>query len=282
MKSYLILLFLALGTLGACKAEKKNNAMKVTVADDETVVLIETSMGNVKLKLYNETPKHRDNFIKLVKEQTYEGVIFHRVIKNFMIQGGDPTAKNVPMDLPVGGGDVDYTLPAEIVYPKYFHKYGALAAAREGDDVNPKRESSGAQFYIVTGKKYTRPQLERKEYEMNEAKLKMVFDTLAHSHMKEIYLMRRNKQTGQLIALQDSLEKEAKAIVDKDPAFKLTPEILEAYTTIGGVPHLDNAYTVFGEVIEGMDVVENISMVRTNRSDRPMEDVVITKVSILQ
>ena len=136
MKKITTMLILLL-VICACKAEKKMTPFS-TLSDDDTVVLIETSSGEIKVKLYNDTPKHRDNFIKNVKNHMYDGIIFHRVVKNFMIQTGDPSARDVPQGAPAGGGDVSWTVPAEIVYPKYFHKYGALAAARENDDVNPQ------------------------------------------------------------------------------------------------------------------------------------------------
>lgn len=131
----------------------------------ETVVLIETSKGKIKVKLYNETPLHRDNFIKLVKEGRYDGLLFHRIIKQFMVQGGDVTSKNAPMDSILGEGEVGYTIPAEFVYPRYFHKRGALCAARTPDEDNPNKESSGSQFYIVTGKHFTSMELDKKEKE---------------------------------------------------------------------------------------------------------------------
>ena len=159
--------------------------------DKETLVKIETTLGDIEVKLYNETPKHRDNFIKLVKDGVYEGTLFHRVIKDFMVQAGDPDSKNAPKGKMLGTGDVGYTVPAEFVYPKYFHKKGALSAARQGDNVNPKKESSGCQFYIVTGKVFNDSTLLGMESQMNENKINVIFNTLAQKHMKEIYKMRK-------------------------------------------------------------------------------------------
>ena len=222
----------------------------------------------------------RDNFIKLSREGFYEGTLFHRVIKNFMIQGGDPESKGAPAGKMLGTGDTGYTLPAEFVYPKYFHKKGVLSAARQGDEVNPERRSSGCQFYIVTGQVYTESQIVGMENQLNQMKLKTAFDTLARQHMKEIYKMRKSNDISGLQALQDQLIAEAQAQVAGEPPFKFTPEQIEAYTTIGGTPHLDNQYTVFGEVTEGMEVVDAIQQVKTNRADRPDEDVVIRKITV--
>ena len=247
---------------------------------NETLVRLETTMGNITVKLYNETPKHRDNFIKLVKEGTYDSTLFHRVIKNFMIQAGDPQSKTATDTTTLGNGDVGYTLPAEF-NPKFFHKKGALAAARLGDDVNPKKESSGCQFYIVTGRKFSEAQMISMENQLNDARLENVFNELARKHMKEIYKMRKNNDQDSLMDLQDSLIAQAEAQVAKEPEFKFTPEQVKAYTTVGGTPHLDGAYTVFGEVLEGMDIVDKIQKVKTDRNDRPEEDVVIKKVTVI-
>ena len=246
----------------------------------ETLVKIETSAGDIKVKLYNETPKHRDNFIKLVKEGTYEGTLFHRVIKDFMIQAGDPESKNAPKGKMLGAGDVGYTVPAEFVYPKFFHKKGALSAARQGDAVNPKKESSGCQFYIVTGKVYNDSTLLQMERQMNENKVSVFFNELAKKHMKEIYKMRKANDEDGLYDLQEKLIAQAQELAAKEPEFRFTPEQVEAYTTVGGTPHLDGEYTVFGEVVEGMDVVDKIQQVKTDRSDRPEEDVKIIKVEV--
>ena len=276
-KIVLILLTISFCGLIACKTgTKKGEDM-----DKETLVKIETTAGDIKVKLYNETPKHRDNFIKLVKDGMYEGTLFHRVIKDFMIQAGDPDSKNAPKGKMLGAGDVGYTIPAEFVYPKYFHKKGALSAARQGDNVNPKKESSGCQFYIVTGKVYNDSTLLSMESQMNENKINVIFNTLAQKHMKEIYKMRKANDENGLYDLQEKLFAEAQEIAAKQPEFHFTPEQIEAYTTVGGTPHLDGEYTVFGEVVEGMDVVDKIQQVKTDRSDRPEEDVKIIKATIL-
>ena len=276
-KIVLILLTISFCGLIACKTgTKKGEDM-----DKETLVKIETTAGDIKVKLYNETPKHRDNFIKLVKDGMYEGTLFHRVIKDFMIQAGDPDSKNAPKGKMLGAGDVGYTIPAEFVYPKFFHKKGALSAARQGDNVNPKKESSGCQFYIVTGKVYNDSTLLSMESQMNENKINVIFNTLAQKHMKEIYKMRKANDENGLYDLQEKLFAEAQEIAAKQPEFHFTPEQIEAYTTVGGTPHLDGEYTVFGEVVEGMDVVDKIQQLKTDRSDRPEEDVKIIKATIL-
>lgn len=261
---------------GNSKSEKTLNMENVK----ETLVCLETTMGNITVKLYDETPKHKENFIKLVKEGAYDSTLFHRVIKNFMIQAGDPLSKNATDTTTLGSGDVGYTIPAEF-NKNYFHKKGALAAARQGDEVNPEKESSGCQFYIVTGRKFTEAQMINMENHMNEARLEEVFNNLARKHMKEIYKMRKAGDTEGLLELQDSLESQARNIVDKEPALRYTKEQKQAYTTIGGAPHLDGAYTVFGEVVDGMDVVEKIEQVGTNRADRPKVDIRITKATVI-
>lgn len=199
--------------------------------ENETLVLIETDKGKIKVKLYNDTPKHRDNFIKNVEAHLYDGLLFHRVIKQFMIQGGDIGSKDAPMDKHLGDGELDYTLPAEFVYPKYFHRRGALCAARMPDDENPEKDSSPNQFYIVTGKYYTEMELDKME---------------AEKHIT------------------------------------LTDEQRKAYMLEGGAPHLDGSYTVFGQVVDGMKVVDKIQFVETNEEDRPTKNVAIKTMKIIQ
>lgn len=279
MKRISILLTLAVWSMMiACTGnQQKSKSMN---QGNETLVRLETTEGNITVKLYDETPKHRDNFIKLAKEGVYDSTLFHRVIKNFMIQAGDPQSKTASDTATLGSGDVGYTLPAEI-NPKFFHKRGVLAAARLGDEVNPNRESSGCQFYIVTGRKFSEAQMINMENQMNEACLENIFNELARKHMKEIYKMRKANDTEGLLELQDSLEAQARAKVAKEPALKYTKEQISAYTTIGGAPHLDGAYTIFGEVTEGMDIVDKIEKVKTNRGDRPEKDIRILKAEVL-
>lgn len=274
---WILLIILACSSVACKSGQKKDGNM-----EKETVLKIETSMGDIKVKLYNETPKHRDNFIKLAKDGTYNGTLFHRVIKDFMVQAGDPESKNAPKGKMLGSGDVGYTVPAEFVYPKYFHKKGALSAARQGDEVNPKKESSGCQFYIVTGKVFNDSTLLNMEQQKNQNKVTEAFNALAQKHMKEIYKMRKANDQDGLYALQDTLFIQAEAEAAKQPDFHFTPEQIKAYTTVGGTPHLDGEYTVFGEVVEGMDIVDKIQQVKTDRSDRPEEDVKIINVSVIE
>ena len=193
-------------------------------------VKIHTTMGDIVVKLYDETPIHRDNFLKLVREGYYDGTLMHRVIRGFMIQGGDPNSKGAAPDKMLGGGSPDYTLEAEIREGLY-HKRGALAAARKDDKDNPERRSSGSQFYIVWGRTFSPRQME--------------------------YLVERMK-------------------AENPDTGGMTPSQREIYATYGGTPHLDGKYTVFGEVVEGLDVVEKIQNVPTNSADRPLEDVVVS------
>ena len=275
----ILLICLAFIALTACSAGSKKQTNHHMENEKRTLVKLETTMGNITVALYNETPKHRDNFIKLVKEGVYDSTLFHRVIKQFMIQAGDPDSKNASDTAMLGSGDVGYTIPAEF-NPKFFHKKGVLAAARQGDDVNPEKASSGCQFYIVTGRKFTEPQLLGMENKINEQHEEALFDSLARQHMKEIYKMRKAGDNAGLLELQDTLEAQARELADKEEKFRFTPEQIKAYSTVGGAPHLDGSYTVFGEVTEGMEVVENIEIAKTNRADRPVENILILKASI--
>ena len=201
------------------------------------MVRMHTSEGVIEMKLYDETPAHRDNFVKLVKAHKYDSLLFHRVIKDFMIQGGDPDSKKAPRGKLLGEGDLGYKVPAEFMPELHYHKRGALAAAREGDDVNPEKASSASQFYIVWGMVFTDQQLE---------------------------------------ILRQKLVKSRGRNVD------ITPEQVEVYTTVGGTPHLDGEYTVFGEVVKGFEVVDRIQNKRCDRNDRPLENVRILKVELIK
>ena len=243
-------------------------------------VLIKTTEGDIKVRLYDETPQHRDNFLKLAKEGYFDGTLFHRVIKDFMIQGGDPDSKGAPSDRMLGMGGPDYTLPAEIL-PQLVHKRGALAAARQGDEVNPERRSSGSQFYIVWGKTYKQNELKQMEKQMGMQMEQNIFNQLAKEHHDEIMNFRRNRDRESLMKLQDELVDETKKLCKEQGYPKFTEEQQNAYTEVGGTPFLDNQYTVFGEVEEGLDVVEKIQNCETMRGDRPKEDISM-QVSIIE
>ena len=262
--------------VSACSGKRKQRSKM-----DETLVRLETTMGDITVKLYNETPKHRDNFIMLVEEGVYDNTLFHRVIKDFMIQGGDPLSKAATANDSLGKGGVGYTLPAEIC-PELFHRRGALAAARLSNNVNPKKESSGCQFYIVTGKVYTKYQLYGMQNRFNQARLDSVFSHLAKRHTKAIHKMRKAGDQEGLTELQEKLEAQAKEIVSKVPPMKFTDSQMAAYTTVGGTPHLDGDYTVFGQVVEGMDVVDKIQEAETGKADRPKMDIRINRAVVVK
>ncbi|MBQ2951245.1 MAG: peptidylprolyl isomerase [Prevotella sp.] len=234
-------------------------------------VRIQTTFGDITVRLYDETPLHRDNFVKLAKEGYYDGTLFHRVIKDFMIQGGDPDSKGAPAGKMLGVGGPDYTIEAEIKSGLY-HKRGALAAARQGDEVNPERRSSGSQFYIVWGQVYNEGQLRQFSKQMEMQQMQTVFNALAKEHHDEIMQMRRERNRAGLQELQEKLAAEAEAQVKVQGA-GMTDEQRAIYSTVGGTPHLDGQYTVFGEVEEGMDVVEMIQQAATARGDRPVDDI---------
>ncbi|MCF0195720.1 MAG: peptidylprolyl isomerase [Bacteroidaceae bacterium] len=200
--------------------------------EKRSVVLLETTMGNIRVVLSDDTPRHRDNFLRLVEEGFYDSLLFHRVIADFMVQTGDPTSRAAQPRQRLGEGTCDYTIPAEFNLPYLYHWRGALAAARESDDVNPEMRSSGCQFYIVWGRKQTPADIKR-----------------ARSLLSE-----RGEQ--------------------------MTPQMADDYERRGGTPHLDGAYTVFGEVVEGLDVVKRMQKVPTDEFDRPVEDVRILKATV--
>ena len=240
-------------------------------------VKIQTMLGDIVVRLYDETPLHRDNFVKLVKEGYYDGTLFHRVIKDFMVQGGDPNSKGAPAGKMLGVGGPAYTIEAEIK-DTLFHKRGALAAARQGDQVNPERRSSGSQFYIVWGQVYNEGQLKKFSKQLRMQRVQDAFNTLAAEHRSEIMQMRRDRNRAGLQELQERLAAEAEKMVGSTG---LSDEQMRIYSTIGGTPHLDGQYTVFGEVEEGLDVVEMIQNTATGRGDRPIDDIEM-KMSVIQ
>jgi len=223
----LIIVLLTFAALFGCKTSTSNN---VQTEEKEIMILIKTNMGDIKIKLYNETPYHRDNFVKLVEQSYYDSLLFHRVIKDFMIQGGDPDSKKASATTALGSGGPGYTLPAEI-NPDLFHKKGALSAARTGDQANPTRRSSGSQFYIVQGKPLTDAELDFYEQRLFT---------------------------------------------------EFTEAQRQVYKTIGGTPFLDGQYTVFGEVVEGLDIIDKIAATTIGTNDRPTADIVILSMEIIK
>jgi Peptidyl-prolyl cis-trans isomerase (rotamase) - cyclophilin family len=248
----------------------------------EVTAVVKTTAGDIKIKLYNETPQHRDNFVKLAKEGQYDGLLFHRVINEFMVQGGDVTSKDAPLTKQLGAGDLGYTVPAEFAYPKYFHKKGALCAARTGDEVNPQKASSASQFYIVTGKTYNDSELKQLEKQKETQLKQSIFNRLQAENKAKIMELHRSGNRDELTILRDTLigKTELEAEKRKSEA-KFTDEQRETYKTIGGVPFLDNEYSVYGEVLEGLDVVQKIETAKTNKQDRPLENISIISIEIL-
>lgn len=232
-----LLLFCCIITIVSCTGLSKTT--KKEIATENKIVKITTDQGIMLVNLYDETPKHKENFLKLVEDKYYDSLLFHRVISGFMVQGGDPNSKNAKEGAALGNGGPNYTIPAEFDTNCY-HKKGALAAARLGDDINPEKASSGSQFYLVQGKKYTRAQI----------------DNLEKNMQNQAYMKDKHE--------------------NREDSFSFTEQQKKSYEEIGGTPFLDGGYTVFGEVIYGLDVIDKIASVKTDRGDRPLENVKMT------
>lgn len=226
MKHFILTLLFCIGLLPGLHA-----------ANQRTHVVLHTNEGDITVELYNETPRHRDNFIRLCESHFYDSLLFHRVIRDFMIQAGDPDSRGADLNVDLGEGGPGYDLPAEIRFPQFFHRRGALAAAREGDRTNPERRSSGSQFYIVWGKRFSKSEL----------------DDVARA-VKE--------RTGESPNWPDSIR--------------------QVYRKQGGAPHLDGQYTVFGQVINGMEVVDRIQKQVTTDGDRPRRDILILSTEVIR
>ena len=248
-------------------------------------ILISTEFGNMKIKLFNETPKHRDNFLKLVREHFYDSLLFHRVIQDFMIQGGDPDSKHAEPAKLLGEGDLKYTIPAEFV-TTLCHKKGMLCAARNGDDVNPEKSSSACQFYIVQGKVRTDEDLIAYEKRINKSlitKLKEdILNKTENKSLKEkIDAFKKEQNNDSLMVYFKIVNKLVDEEYTKTPHYSFPTEHRNIYKTIGGTPHLDSQYTIFGEVIEGLGVIDKIAAVGKNKDDRPLIDIRM-KISIIE
>lgn len=272
MRRILLTLVACVGLLSGYSQSKDNKT--------NTYVTITTTYGDIKVKLYNETPQHRDNFIKLVKEGYFNGTLFHRVIKDFMIQGGDPDSKNAAPGVMLGNGGPSYTIPAEF-NDSLYHKKGALAAARTGDQMNPTRASSGSQFYIVQGRPFSETDLKRFEEKINQERMNMLFtNLLAKPENAELKKMidgfYKVGNQNELNFIMQQIQPQLLAQLEASGKFTYSAQAIKDYSTIGGTPHLDGAYTVFGEVVEGLEVIDKIGAAPTGPSDRPVENIVMS------
>lgn len=268
MRNSLIVAILAI-VLIACTSKPK-----------ETLVSISTPYGDIVVKLYDSTAKHKENFIKLASIGYFNGTLFHRVISKFMIQGGDPTSRNAKPGVLLGDGDTSYTIPFEY-FPSYLHKRGAFAAARESDDVNPLKASSASQFYIVQGKVFTNDELDAVESKVERRTKQYIMMDLLKKDGKEdeLKVFRQivdNRDTANIRLVIEKYRNAVEAQYLRTKPFKITDEQRRIYTTVGGTPHLDGAYTVFGEVVSGMEIVDKIAAVQTDTNDRPVKDIPMT------
>ncbi|MFV0521124.1 MAG: peptidylprolyl isomerase [Mangrovibacterium sp.] len=260
---YLFVLFLLMGFNSCAKSPEKEKRCQVEV---------ETTYGTMIFELYNETPKHRDNFMHLVKERFYDGLIFHRVIKEFMVQGGDVKTRTADSDSKIDADDLAYTIPAEIS-DSLFHRKGALAAARLADDANPKRESSASQFYIVQGRKYTEEELHNIEHNKQEAYQRNIRLHIFEEHEADFNRYVAADEQDSLASLRLEIRRQTEQVMKENPLPKFTDAQRKIYMEEGGSPSLDGEYTVFGQLVEGFDVLDKIADAQVDRYDRPMKPI---------
>ena len=261
MRRFVLVAFLAVGsTMCGCAQNK------------DYVVTIQTKFGNMVAILFDETPEHKKNFVKLAETHFYDSLIFHRVIEDFMIQGGDPESKGAARGAKLGNGGPGYTVPAEI-HPEFLHQKGVLSAARLANEINPSKASSGSQFYIVQGRVFTRDELTTDESMLNKGLQQILikpenqslFDTLSRLYQMGDMEAYQKK----VISLKPRIQAETGLQLDKD----IDPHRLEVYTTVGGAPHLDGEYTVFGKIIQGIEIIDWIAEQPTDENHRPLEDI---------
>ncbi len=262
-KLFVLMLFGFVMLSVSCSRAQKSNTQEL--------VVIETDLGTIKLKLYDDTPGHKANFLKLINEGFYDGLLFHRVMNNFMIQGGDPNSKDAKPGERLGAGNPGYTIPAEI-QDKYFHKKGALAAARKGTG-NPEKRSSGSQFYIVHGEVFTPGKLDTMEMMLNNRGKEAFYKSKFAEATEELNGFRANNDQAGFNAFAAKLRAEIDSLWQLQPQRTFPEERRAVYTTIGGYPSLDGEYTVFGEMVEGFDVLDKIAAVETDKANRPINDI---------
>ncbi len=272
MRRILLTLVACVGLLSAFSQSKDKQPT--------SYVTVTTTYGDIKIKLYNETPKHRDNFLKLAKDGYFNGTLFHRVIKDFMIQGGDPDSKNAAPGVMLGNGGPGYQIPAEF-NDSLYHKKGALAAARTSDQMNPMRESSGSQFYIVQGRPFAETDLKRQEENINQGRMNMMFSQMLEKPenaglKKMIDGFVKVGNQNELNFIMQQVQPQIMQQLEQNGKYRYSAQAIKDYTTVGGTPHLDGAYTVFGEVVEGLDVLDKIAAVPVGPGDRPATDVVMS------
>jgi peptidyl-prolyl cis-trans isomerase B (cyclophilin B) len=241
------------------------------------MVEITTPYGTMRALLYDDTPLHKENFLRLAEDGAYDSLLFHRVIRGFMVQGGDPNSLYADRSVKLGSAEIGEPIKSEILYPKHYHKRGALAAARKGDSVNPERKSSGSQFYIVHGAVYDSLALDNIELEFNNVMRRDIFYEVQPQYQDSLMYYQSRGMAIELSELQLKIMSEVQKLAEQKGLFKFAPEVREAYQTTGGAPQLDGKYTVFGELVEGFEVLDSIASVMTERpSDRPVEDIWMT------
>ncbi|WP_421921050.1 peptidylprolyl isomerase [Marinifilum sp.] len=252
---------------------------KLELGKKNRIVQIETEYGGIEIKLYDETPLHRDNFIKLAHAHYFDGTLFHRVIDGFMIQGGDPDSKNAKAGTRLGEGGPGYQIDAEFK-PHLIHKRGVIAAAREGDDVNPDKKSAGSQFYLAQGMVYSQEGLDSLRVKLNDRLKNRIFEKVQKENAKDIMKYQTEGELDKLSALIDGIQFKVDSIFATE-RINFSQQQVDTYTSIGGIPHLDGNYTVFGEVIKGIQFIDSIAKVKKDEYDRPLKDVRM-KIKILQ
>ncbi|MFA8433920.1 MAG: peptidylprolyl isomerase [Marinifilaceae bacterium] len=275
MKNYIYLLLFVL-LITSCKS---NNKPASKTDQTNRIIQVSTEFGDMKIRLYDETPVHRDNFVKLTKAEFFNGTLFHRVINGFMIQGGDPDSKTAEPGARLGEGGPGYQLPAEFK-KELFHKRGVIAAAREGDNVNPQKKSAGSQFYIAQGKVYRSGELDSLVVKINNRRRAAIFDRLRNKYSTQLMKWQEEGEMLKIADFQGKMPQMVDSLMN-DEKLILTEAQRKAYTTIGGIPHLDGNYTVFGEVIEGLEIIDKIAAVEKDPFDRPLKDIEMT-IKVLQ
>ena len=272
MKSIKLFVAILLISIGSAFSQATTNSL----------VLIETNFGNIKIKLYKETPKHRQNFLQLIENKHFDGTLFYRVIKGFVVQGGSQDSRNAPAGKVIGYGDANRTIESEF-NPNYFHKKGALASPRQPDKINMFKESDVSQFYIAHGRVYTNEELTLMEKKVNNPIRKAIVKRhLTPQRRAVLDSLKKAKKVKEFREIAGKIKEMISFEYNSNPGrLEFTPEQRKAYTTIGGVPHLDGNYTVFGEVIEGLSVIDKIANLTTDKHDRPYKDVKM-KVKVLK